>query len=136
MTRLVTALSDIRAQAGLTPRPDSVEEKAAVKEAGPTTEERKIIEEGPTNKDGARLALAAAVSSDGVLDAFEDFQGVQRELFSNLNKAEAAVLYPRKGTVHPTASNALAEVNELYQTFVGAAKLVRKVVRTELNEPA
>jgi hypothetical protein len=136
VTRLVTALGDIRAQAGFTPRPDSAEEKAAVKETGPTSEERKIIEEGPTNKDGTRLALAAAVSSDGVLGAFEDFQRVQRELFSNLNKAEAAALYPRKGTGGPTASNALDEANELYQAFVRAAKQVRKLVRTELNEPA
>ena len=135
MTRLVTALGDIREQAGFTPRPDSVEEKAVVKEAGPTPGERKIIEEGP-NQDGTRLALATAVSSDVVLDAFEDFQRVQRELFSNLNKAEAAVLYPRKGTVDPTASNALDEVNQLYQAFVGVAKQVRKLVRTDLNEPA
>lgn len=136
VTRLITALGDIRTQAGFSPRPDSVEEKTAVKETGPTMEERKIIEEGPTNQDGTTLALATAVSSDVVLDAFEDFQRVQRELFSNLNKAEAAALYPRKGTVDPTASNALSEVNELYQNYVGVAKQVRALVRTELNEPA
>jgi hypothetical protein len=104
--------------------------------AGPTSEERRVLDAGPTAEErSATLALVTAVASAEVLNVFDEILKHQRTLLEKLDEARAASERdPAKtGTVDLTASTALQQAAATVKDFRAARELITMLIRSELN---
>lgn len=142
---------------------EAVSARAVFESAGPTRKEQRRLDTGPTVEDNAATyALVVALSSNAVLDAFEELMKCDSKFFSKQVGMGAALLRkPKRAKVDATVDNisdaaqidnaadvarqtiesvahlinASNQLMEAGKDFKNAVEKIRKLVRAELQRP-
>ena len=163
VARQHSAITDLRGEQGAPKTSqDAASERDAFVSAGPTEQEQRRLDAGPTYEDNANTwALVKALASDPVLAAFEELMERDHTFSSKQSDVEAALLRePKSATVAAAvadsaasqqirhtaeaatqnlkaAARLLATTSEMIdagEKFDGAVKTLTDLVRAELKQ--
>ena len=131
IARQHSAVSNLRTDGGAPgTSEEAASERAAFESAGPTPEEQRRLDAGPTGEDNAATnALVTALSSNAVLGAFEELMERDRDFASKQRSVAVALLREPKPTRVETSVDDAADADQVSQAADAAKKVIESAAR-------